>query len=513
MAPPYFCLRRVGNGWETSGLPRCTLGHRLEQSGGDTPEGIFAEWRWDGHRLRICNDRYGFYPLYYFVTKDSFGLSPSLPRLLAMGAPTDIDETALAVFLRIGFFLGEDTPFLGIRALPPNATLTWSEGRLQISSEPFRIESQALTRLQVIERYAALFRDAMRRRLPPHNDFVVPLTGGRDSRHILLTLCELGRKPDFCVTIRHIPPHSDEDARIATILASALDIPHHILDRDPARFAAESHKNALTNFCADEHTQLLPVADYLRGRTRAIYDGIGGDVLSAGLFFDEVELELVRAGRQREMAILFMDAKYNPLPKEADLEALLLPAASRRFSRERAIQRITQELCRHWDTPNPGGQFYFWNRTRREVALAPYALYDPSLQVYSPFLDHALYDFLASIPARELVDTQLHTATIAYAYPQYAHIPYQARYEPGNWKSRFSPDSIRRRVRDWGYCYHWTGDLLRLLASERSTLVDRSALTTRLTSFLLTGRGKIAQIGPMMQYLLELEGARLRQPL
>src|SRR5439155_1603673 len=79
--------------------------------GDGTPDGVFAEWKWDGRRLRVRNDRYGVHPLFYYATANEIAVSTSVARLLAGGAPADFDGDAIAVFLRLGFFVGEDTPF------------------------------------------------------------------------------------------------------------------------------------------------------------------------------------------------------------------------------------------------------------------------------------------------------------------------------------------------------------------------------------------------------------------
>lgn len=53
-------------------------------------------------------------------TRRSTGISTSLVQLLELGAPGEWNDAAMAVFLRLGFFLGEDTPVVHIRAMPPN---------------------------------------------------------------------------------------------------------------------------------------------------------------------------------------------------------------------------------------------------------------------------------------------------------------------------------------------------------------------------------------------------------
>jgi len=49
------------------------------------------------------------------------------------------------------------------------------------------------------------------------------------------------------------------------------------------------------------------------------------------------------------------------------------------------------------------------------------------LTVYAPYLDHTLFDFLASLPARLLMDRTLHTEAIAAAWPRFATIPYERK--------------------------------------------------------------------------------------
>jgi hypothetical protein len=69
----------------------------------------------------------------YYCRDGEFAISSSIPRLIEAGAPIEVDEPALAVFLRLGFFIGDDTPYKHIRALPPGATLVW-DGALQLDS-------------------------------------------------------------------------------------------------------------------------------------------------------------------------------------------------------------------------------------------------------------------------------------------------------------------------------------------------------------------------------------------
>ncbi len=274
---PYLSLRLRPDGLIASrGLRECRLGQPRDY-GRAILDGVFATWRWDGSTLLAGNDRYGLQPLFYAVDGDGIALSPSLPRLLLEGAPADLDDAALAVFLRTGYFVGEDTAFRSIRALPPNARLTWSGGKLRITGGLPLPLPREMTRDEAVDAYIPLFREAVRRRLPTGApgapELVMPLSGGRDSRHILLELVALGCRPGFCLTVRHHLPRVDQDAQFAAELAEALGLPQVVLDQTEPRLLAEQRKNLRTSFCSDEGTAFLALGDYLEthraGRRRS----------------------------------------------------------------------------------------------------------------------------------------------------------------------------------------------------------------------------------------------------
>ena len=417
----YFYAKRQGPQIKTRGTPTCLLGHQIDSGPSRKPDGIFVHWSWDGARLTVQNDRYGFFPLFYYCKDGEIGVSPSIHRLIKEGAPTAFDEAGLAVFLRLGFFIGEDTPYEHIRVLPPNATLEW-DGTLKLLSDGYTLGEPNFTisRDEAIDTYIALFRQSIQRRLPPHERFAIPLSGGRDSRHILFELLHQDHRPVTCVTIESYPPRSNEDAEVAAAITRELGLAHVLLSQRESWFKAEYKKNFATSFCSDEHTWYLGASDYLAKNFEVAYDGIGGDVLSAALFVNSRRLGLFESGNTENIANEMLQDQ-----NEATLAALLTPEMYARCSRKLAISNLQVEIGKHLCSPNPVGSFFFWNRTRREIALVPYGLLGSLPHVFSPYLDHDLFDFLVSLPVAMLADHAFHTDTISRAYPQYAHIPYQ----------------------------------------------------------------------------------------
>jgi asparagine synthase (glutamine-hydrolysing) len=409
---PFFFASKEGDEVVVRGQAACQLGHRIPSQADGVSDGVFAGWKWDGRALDVEHDRYGFYPLFYYSRGAEFAVAPSIVTLLREGAAPDLDPDALAVFLQLGFFIDDETPFKHIKAVPPAERFAW-DGKLYLRPHRDLGDRQDISRDKALQTYAELFRDAVRRRMPS-GPVVVPLSGGRDSRHILLELSEAGVRPEFCITaIRY--GRGNNDVEVAGMLARSLGIDHVVLERAP-RLQAELQKNIATSFCADEHAWLMPLAENLNGRAFEIYDGIAGDVLSASLFQKPAWLELYRAGRFVELARTLVGKRREGI-------VALRGAGARRLADE-ALERIAVELRRYEDATNPCTMFFFWNRTRREITLAPFGILAGIETCFCPYLDHELYDFLTSLPPEITLDRTFHTDTIALAHPSAQKLPY-----------------------------------------------------------------------------------------
>jgi asparagine synthetase B (glutamine-hydrolysing) len=350
-----------------------------------------------------------------------------------------------------------------------------------------------------VEGYVELFRAAIARRLPDHDDFAVPLSGGRDSRHILLELCAQGRPPRFCITGRRFPPAGSEDERIARLLAAAVGVDHVVVGPPRGQVRSLVAANLKTNLTAPRRGWKLAVAERLRQSVRASYDGIGGDMLSAGAMLDPAVAALVEAGRFHEYA-RFLFRNF-----DSALARLVPRATYPLISGEVAAARLETELARHTEAVNPTTSFAFWNRTRRFNATSPYGIYADLPTVYSPFLDHDLYDFLASLPVKLMLDHGLHDEAIRAAYPKYADIPYETPEVPG-------ARSVRRTLAT-------AGELAAFVLRHRPRrLVNTGFVLPRLAAALLSLGcwTTTAWSVPLVVYLTQLESierAQARTPL
>jgi asparagine synthetase B (glutamine-hydrolysing) len=498
MNESFFHVRRAAGAFEYKGQANCALGRKIQNPARMDVDGIFVEWAWDGSCLRVHNDRYGLYPIYYFANENEIAISNSIGQLLEAGACRDLDYEGLATFLYFGSFIGEDTPFRAIRALPPNATLEWRDGRLTVSGQITIRKEQATSRDDAIDAYISLFRAAIARRPPGKPMAVALLSGGRDSRHITLELCGQGLRPDFCLTADYYPGEGmGNEIRPASLVCQAMGLKHAVIRQTKPRITAELRKNRIAGFTTGicEHAWMLAVRDYLARQSCTVYIGIGGDVLSAGHYLSEKRLEWCEKRDYRALGRDLLSSMNERL-----VEKLFGREMARRLNWEAAYGRFEREFLRHVDAPDPIGSFHFWNKSRRHAALCHYALLGAKHDVCSPYLDNDLFDFLASLPPALLIDRTFHTETIHRAFPSVSHVP---------WIGPKTEDKEQgRRHRSFAL-----DTLIYLYKKGRGSWTRRSFVTTRLIRCLVdTNYSPQAHwIGATAVYLAQLEEATCRE--
>lgn len=319
----------------------------------------------------------------------------SISEALRACSSLDLDFDAINCFLRTGFYLRGRTPFKQVRRewRPPPLVACRPRGRAE-----------------AIEEFVHTFHRAVGRMV--RGNAILGLSGGADSRHILLELVKLDRPPNLALTI-DLP--GSEDADIARKLSARFGVSHKVVPPTDG-LEDEILKCALVEFMSLQHRWFMAAVDQVTSPT-CWWDGIGGDVLSAGLFLEPWSLRLMHAGQ--------FEAYAERLVPPNDVY-WFGPRAP--FRREQAIFDIVEELKLHAAAANPIGSFYFWNRTCVDVAASPFGiLAHQGVQVLAPYLDHEVWEYLMSLPASLLVDHQFHIEAIRAAHPAAADLPYASK--------------------------------------------------------------------------------------
>ncbi len=490
MGHPFVHLRKRDGEVVCEGRAHYLGGRKIPPAEGYRPDGCYLEWSWDGASLTVESAPWGFVPCYYFATRDEICVSTRIDVVLARRGAATLDDTAIAVFLRLGFFLGDDTPFSGVYAAPRSGRFAWRPGTgLEIAPAEAPPQPEETTLEAAIDEYGDRFADAVRRRLPAA-DTVLPLSGGRDSRHILLELDRQGAPPREALSVPMFPPRNNEDTVVAGQLAAVTGIHFRAVPQPRWPLGSWIEKNQRTSYCSDEHHWAIALGDAIGGAA-GVWDGIAGDNLSESRFLNEETRNLYGRGDLGAVADRLIRRWRGD---EAGVNAALSPAARARFALGKAESRVEAEVARYVDWHNPLGSFYLFNRTRREIALSTFAILGRCGPALCPYLDRAVSSYLMRLPADFLARQRLHSATIAARYPRFASVPYAgdapAAAAAGYWR-RLSAQL-----------------LLALLARSRSPHIRGAWAASRLARNALLGRAEALWWRPLMlQWLTQVAAA------
>jgi hypothetical protein len=207
----------------------------------------------------------------------------------------------------------------------------------------------------------------------------------------------------------------------------------------------------------------------------------------------------MESGRFQELA---REVLRSHSPGESVLRGILTKDAYRRWKPEAAIEPVAAHLQKCAEAGNPIGAFYFWNRTRRQISLGPFSICATLGDVYAPYLDHELYDFLAALPASMTVDHLFHTDALRRAYPDFADIPF-ARKTKG---PRYTRQNLRRHA----------VELAKFVWQHRGgDIVSSSFVTPHILRGLAVPLSceALAWLGPLAIYLVQLQSTGRLSPV
>lgn len=415
---PMLVLRRDGTGWAATGAVRVRLGNQNGETA--LPHLPSAGWTYENGCLTATADRHGFVPLFYYDGPKGFGVAGSWVDLQQHFELSRFDDAAIACYLRLGHYLAEDTPFEGVRRLAPAGRLIWADGTYRIDEPAVAVPScSRIDRNSAVVEYGRRLRDAVAdivqsSRLAP----ISLISGGQDSRHILLAMLESGTRPSRCLTQVPASRGEQDDSTIARRLCDALDVNMEAIDAAPRSLRSERRKNRLVGMESAYHAWLLPLADALRSVPRGlIFDGLGGDALSASRFLTPEWIRAIRTDRVADAAAAYMGP-------EGHLQAMLRPEYLERWPRALAHERVTMELRRWLGHPNPQATFQIRNRTRRAIAVSLWPLLARGHDVALPYFHPEVFDFLIALPMDLLIGRKFHREAIAVRYPEFRNLPY-----------------------------------------------------------------------------------------
>ena len=405
--------------------------------------GMFAFAIWDERRERLflARDRVGQKPLCYAVANDQFIFASEIKAILQVpGIRREVNLEAMHHYLTYQYVPSPLTMFQGIRKLPPAHFLIWEKGSISIRRYwklSFRGKAN-MTEKEYEERILNLLEESVKLRLVSDVPLGVFLSGGIDSTAVVGIMAKLLDRPVKTFSIGFEERAYDE-LRFARIAAKHFGTDHHefIVRPDAIEILPKLIWHYNEPFADSSAIPTYYVAKETREHVTVALNGDGGDESFGGYpRYQAVKLALLFDKTPNWLRRRLVKAIADRLPESSEqktiwrrskrfLGAMSLPPERRYahwicyFDNEKKNQlyspqmkkavdgidsfRILEDLYRKANNPDfLDKTFYVDIMTYLPDDLLvkmDIATMSNSLEARSPFLDHKLMEFSASIPS------------------------------------------------------------------------------------------------------------------
>lgn len=372
---------------------------------GPDDDGFYLKWEWDGEVLSVLSYPNGFYPAYYCCNESEFILCDNLVQICNLiDQPLVFDDIAFAAFLCTGMYFKDATPFKDIFAMPEGGRVAFSAfGLVRSTREMSELGMRGGGVTEFAKDYSRLFSDAMSADLPTVS--CLPLSGGRDSRHILLELLNLNANFSAVTAFKNNSKFINNDVEIASKLCNELGVENHkVVFSRFTEIEAECIKNLASSFSFLEGGWKCALMHHCKSEDVAIYDGIGGDFLSRGKFVDG------------SVSLAFKNGEFAPLLKIIDKRndaniGALSEVVGFMYENDKVTEYIKDHMSDYLGEVSPISEFFLWNRARRQIASMSTGIYGKG-RIVTPYLNLNLFQFLRAVPENVTGTKILHDRAI-----------------------------------------------------------------------------------------------------
>ena len=393
--------------------------------------GMFAFGLWDDHkrRLFLVRDRLGVKPLFYAVQDGCLVFASTARALRVGGFVHDVDEQAVAEYLEFGFVTDDRSIYRGAIKVPAASIVEWCDGVLRTREywAPPDVDQQcALTFDEAVEETERIFLKAVEIRLRSDVPIGALLSGGVDSSLVCWAVAKLGGDVTaFTVGTPGDPWDESEDARAT---AEKLSLSHRLL---PVSATEAPDVSELTSafgepFACASALGMLSVSRAVRASAKVLLTGDGGDDVFLGYpehrhFLMAQRLARALPGCASGLWQGLRDSfpRIGPLRRAATLMDIAtgglggvttihdgLPFYERSgVLGDRLRERSIDQRGIDWSplsARNLLTEFLRYDRRMRFVGeyltKVDGATMHHSVEARSPFLDHRLWEFAASLP-------------------------------------------------------------------------------------------------------------------
>jgi len=395
--------------------------------------GMFAMALWDAGRevVFLVRDRLGVKPLVFSEQSGSIAFASTVRALHRAGFGGTVDPGSVLEFLEFGYITDRRSIYHGIRKVPAGALIrfdvatgTSSESRYWT---PPRIQGRpapAMAFEEAVDEVERRLLDAVKLRLAADVKVAALLSGGIDSGLVCWAIREAGG--NLTAYTVGVPGDADDESGAAAVTARTLGITQELLPIDPASAPEPADLTAAFGepFACSSALGMLAVSKMVASNATVLLTGDGGDdvflgypehrhFLMAQKAASRIPAPLLRgwqavprgwpAAGPLKRARTFADVVAGGLAAVATVHDGLPNYGSMLNGRLRGLTIPQREMP--W--PREGGRTLLEDFLRYDFDQRFTGEYLPkvdgatmfyALEARSPFLDHELWSFAATLP-------------------------------------------------------------------------------------------------------------------
>jgi hypothetical protein len=321
------------------------------------PDGSYAIARFDHRRVELLTDAMASRTIWYLKTPDLFCASTSQRALIMLTHGFRPNPAATSWLLACGNLGPKAAWDVRIERVPANAKLVFDRARweVRVKADEIGFESNGKPPKAQIEELFAAITEVCRDMDLGDRAFALPLSGGLDSRSILLAMLATGSRPR-CVTWGPPAAAGDpkSDAAVATRLARALELDHRFYPVE----AAQPFADVLRRFVELGEGQVEDLVGYADGMqlfatlfatlfASGVQRLVRGDEPSFGEYY---VYRSERQARIRENALLVSDYPLSHAIRRLGLVQQVWPQELRRRAGEELEPYSARLYERHYIT-------------------------------------------------------------------------------------------------------------------------------------------------------------------
>jgi hypothetical protein len=388
-----------------------------------------TSWKEAAQRLACCGlvieggSRYvhssvsGVAPVYYMQDGEATYFASRIDPLVSSSPPgrkLTIDWEAWAGIFLMTAPLGDRTPFLEVRRLPPFSTLKHWAGKGPRRHSPAWPWAEVALDQRSDEGEAVVegLRDAIAE-VPP-GPLVCPLSGGWDSRLLLMLASEREDLRVEAWTLKSTHRGTDETP-YARKVAKAVGVQVTQIPRGRSYWGDQEKVALRCDYQTTHHGWFMPLARRLRDGSHSLVDGLAGGILVKGHFVTE---EMLQAKTRRERLALLWEHLSNA-PSSSEVLSERLSRVMTKLAL-RAWQREARALAA---SPAQLSLTAYRTRTLRGISLAPTSILGAEATVLTPFTDDRAARAALAVPPESKLNGALYREIFSTVDPKLGLLP------------------------------------------------------------------------------------------